>query len=711
MGNESENEVKVVKDMNNYITFEKVQESLNLSNPKLFKKYLHEVFQDLSTQSKSKNIKYISRLIFYDYLKLPIFISDKLFNCFKNHIKDGLIETEFVSGFYQLYMGNFEETTKIIFNLLDFDKDSYIQKEDVKLFLIYLLLDDFDINNNINKVNISDNKVLEEKNKKQMKKLKDIDNLINKTFKKNNIALNDFITILKKNKSDVFLQILCFFYSKKPFSEKSVELLKSKYMNEEEYIEASKKYIQLRKSTKNLIISPSKENDNSFINKIINDSFYLSPKNVIQYDDKPVKPKKRHHRYESCGEFVVNKYNKYEIKKKEKNENIIETPLQKGNIKDIYYENYIYKISETNKISKYYLLLINNDIYYFKNEDKKELIGMHNLSSCFLVEYLNNGEKIIDNKKYYSFSLNFKSNAKIRKFFTCDILIYTSFITHIKESIGFRCFSEIYEIKKTIREGNNSSVSMGIRKDNEECFIIKTMKKNEETKKEQELFHYEIETLKFCLHKNIVQLNDYFETLDEIIIVLKYIEGNTLTNFLKEKNFNLDEKEVAYIIYQIAKGIEYLQKFGIVHRDLKPDNIMIIPKNDELNIKIMDFGFSRIVSKEEKLMEGFGTLYYAAPELIQNSPYNSKIDIWSLGVIIYYMFTGCYPFGGKTEDEIEENILEQNVEFKDGEWETVSDKVKDLIQKCLEKNPEERININEFMCHPWFQILNKKKSG
>ena len=432
MGNESEPEIKVVKDNNNYITFEKVQESLNLSNPKLFKKYLHEVFQDLSTQSKTKNIKYISRLIFYDYLKLPIFISDKLFNCFKNHIKDGLVESEFVSGFYQLYMGNFEETTKIIFNLLDFDKDSFIQKEDVKLFLIYLLLDDFNINNN--KINISDNDalILEEKNKKQMKKLKDIDNLINKTFKKNNIALNDFILILKKNKSDVFLQILCFFYSKKPFSEKSVELLKSKYMNEEEYLEVSKKYIQLRKSTKSLIISPSKENDNSFINKIINDSFYLSlsPKNIIKkYESTPIRPKKGHHRYGSCGEFVINKYNNYEIQKKEKekDENFIETPLYIGNNKDIYYENYIFKISENNKITKYYLLLINNDIYYFKNEDKKELIGMHNLSSCFLVEYLNNGEKIIDNKKYYSFSLNFKSNAKIRKFFTCDILIYTIF--------------------------------------------------------------------------------------------------------------------------------------------------------------------------------------------------------------------------------------------------------------------------------------------
>ena len=146
MGLNNDTEIKVVKNTINYITFEKVQEFLNLSNPKLFKKYLHEVFQDISTTSEQKKIKYISRFIFHDYIKLSIFISDKLFDSFKNHIKEGLIETEFVSGFYQLYMGSFEETTKIIFNLLDFDKDSYVQKEDVKLFLAHLLLDDF--NNN-----------------------------------------------------------------------------------------------------------------------------------------------------------------------------------------------------------------------------------------------------------------------------------------------------------------------------------------------------------------------------------------------------------------------------------------------------------------------------------------------------------------------------------------------------------------------------------
>ena len=487
MGIDNDPEIEIVKDTNNYISFEKVQEFLNLSNPKLFKKYLHEVFQDISTNSEHKKIKYISRLIFHDYIKLPLFISDKLFDSFKNHIKEGLVETEFVSGFYQLYMGNFEETTKIIYNLLDFDKDSYVKKEDVKLFLAHLLLDDF---NNNYKEKISDENIIEKRNQNQLKKLKDIDNLINKTFKNDNIKLNDFILILKKNKSDVFLQILCFIYKKKPFSEKSIEFLKSKYMNDDEYLESSKKYIFSKKSTKNLIISPTKENDNSYINKIINEEFNIShsPKNskenqlIKKYDSTPIRPKKGHHRYGSCGEFVLNKNNnKYEIKTNS-------TPSKKDikcgqnlNGDDIFYENYIFKISENNKISKFYLFLINNDIYYFKKDDKKELIGMHNISTCFLLEHENHGEKKIDNKTYlnlFSFSLFFKSNSKIRKFYTDDITIYNNFISQIKKSMDIRNFSDFYEIKEFINEGKNNSVNRGIKKDTGELVTIKTIKKS-----------------------------------------------------------------------------------------------------------------------------------------------------------------------------------------------------------------------------------------
>ena len=710
MGKDSDTEMKK-NENNKYISFEKVQESLNLSNPKIFKIYLHDIFLDLSSSPDSKNTKYMSKISFYDFLKLPIFISDKLFKSFKNHNKGGLLESEFVNGFYKLYMGSFEETTKIIFNLLDFDKDSEIQKEDIKFILTYLFLNSFN-NNNYSDEN---NEIIY---KKQMKKMKEINDLVNKTFKKKDINMNEFINCLKKNKSDIYLQILCFLYNYKPFSAKSVECLKSKYMNDEEYQEGSQKYISLRKSSKNLIITPTKEND-EIINKVINGKNNYSPKtsgkklqdnsSFHRFESTPIKGNYIHNRYGSCGEIKTEYLNKFdkEKNKKQNNKSLFSGISSENNINNdkINYENYIYKISENNKISKFYLLLIDNDIFYYKEKNKKELIGMHNLSSCFIKEGEKEGDKIIDNNIYYSFSIIFKSNSKIRKFYTSDLEIYNEFVSNIKTIIGYRNFEDYYKIEKEIGIGRNSHVNLGIQKDTGQLVTIKIIDKTDETKNEEELVRYEIDILKFCHHKNIVHLIDYFETIENIIIILNYIEGNTLGEYLKNNNFNFKESKIANIVLQIANGIKYLHKFGIIHRDLKPDNIMITQNNSE--VKIMDFGLSKIASKEEKLIEGFGTLYYAAPEIIQNMPYNKEVDVWSLGVILYYMFTGCYPFMGKEEDEIEDKIINEPVEFKDGEWEVISDKVKDLIRKCLEKNPEERITIDDFINHPWFNNILK----
>jgi serine/threonine protein kinase len=332
---------------------------------------------------------------------------------------------------------------------------------------------------------------------------------------------------------------------------------------------------------------------------------------------------------------------------------------------------------------------------------------MHNLSSCFIEEYEERGKKIIEDNIYYSFSIIFKSNSKHRKFYVSDINTYNCFTSCIKQAIGYRKFEDYYEIKEEIGVGRNSHVNLGIQKDTGKLVTIKIIKKSDETIEEEELVRYEIDILKFCHHKNIAHLVDYFETIDKIIIILNYIKGNTFSEYLKENNFNLKEAKAANIIIQIANGIKYLHKFGIVHRDLKPDNIMIMQNDNQIIAKIMDFGLSKIVSKEETLNEGFGTLFYAAPEIIQNMPYNKEVDVWSLGVILFYMFTGCYPFMGKEEEEIEEKIINDPVEFKDGEWEILSDKLKDLIQKCLEKYPEERITIDDFINHPWFKLLLK----
>ena len=101
-----------------FVTFEIIQDTLGLKNPILFSKYLREVFNDLSNALDKDGHKYLTRMTFYDYIKLPIFIAEKLFSSFSVSSKNGLCESEFVNGLFKLYMGNFEETTGIIFNLI-----------------------------------------------------------------------------------------------------------------------------------------------------------------------------------------------------------------------------------------------------------------------------------------------------------------------------------------------------------------------------------------------------------------------------------------------------------------------------------------------------------------------------------------------------------------------------------------------------------------
>ena len=818
-------EEKVENIQQDFVTFEIIQDALGLKNPMLFTKYLKEVFNDLSNSIDKEGRRYLTRMAFFDYIKLPILLAEKLFLSFAKTSQSGLSESEFVDGLFKLYMGNFEETTGVIFNILDFNKDGKINKEDAKIILSHLPINE--VKDDKENKNDLVNKIFGA----QIKSLKEIDSIVSETFDKygGEMDLKQFTEIVTEKNSEIFLQILCFLYEKIPFTSKNIDVFKKNYdLTEIEYDKISANFRRSKKSgsikiktpkydsllsparnflnqfgrrfslneefistnltlsKKNKKIEENKENEKD-INSI-NSSLIASNSPIFNFNDNDKNMNEINMQIEENINKKNDPYNKNVDIVRLNNENILEGTQNKlqpnENIKDlvnrakkgysspskylqdknyinhkaisnalfgsnskqfdtdlkvvnesddenekmedvekinnninaknndniIHYENWVYKITESNKIKKFYLDLVNKDTFYYKSEEKKEIVGMHNLSGCFIQD--NCESKIFDGVEYSCFEIYSKNKSKMRKYYTTTPQIAKEFIENIKKAIGYVKFSDLYEMKEVIGKGKFGVVNLGIHRKTGQQVAIKILnKENIKTIEDKELVQIEIGILKLCHHPNIIRLLDHLENTNYIYIVTEYIEGGTLGQYFKKKKFNFSERQAMNIMCQLASGVKYLHQYGIVHRDLKPDNIMIIPKNDELNIKIMDFGFSRIVSKEEKLMEGFGTLYYAAPELIQNSPYNSKIDIWSLGVIIYYMFTGCYPFRGKTEDEIEENILEQNVEFKDGEWETVSDNVKDLIQKCLEKNPEERININEFMCHPWFQILNKKKSG
>ena len=242
-------------------------------------------------------------------------------------------------------------------------------------------------------------------------------------------------------------------------------------------------------------------------------------------------------------------------------------------------------------------------------------------------------------------------------------------------------------------------------KKTKERVAIKIIKKKKAKPSDIELVRTEIDVMKLCHHPNVVHLLDHFENAEYIFIVMEYIRGGRLTDYMKEKKFNFSEKRAAELIYEIAVGVKYLHKYGIIHRDLKPDNIMLTEANDKGHIKIMDFGLSKILGKKEKTSDGFGTLTFVSPEVLIRKPYNKEIDIWSIGVILYLMLSGDLPFDDEEDDEqkIAKSIVFNEVEFPQKKFGNKSKEVIDLIKRCLTKEPKDRIKVDEIIKSDWIK--------
>ena len=817
MGNEQ------LKQKQDFVTFELIQDSLGLNNPVLFKNYLKEVFNDLGNSVDKQNRKFISRMAFYDYIKLPIFIAEKLFMSFSKSSTQGLCEEEFVENFFKLYMGSFEETAKMIFNLLDFDKDGIIKKDDVKIVLSYLPL------NEINDEKEEKNDLVSKIFGTQMKSLEEIDNIISETFNKykGEMNLKEFTEIVSEKNSEVFLQILCFLYEQIPFNVKNIEALKIKYdkmIKDEDYEMMTENYIKNKKSnsiriktpkqstllspatifmkkfklrkfsltekeitpfntsdknnkklsddttkvsdTNNSINSSRKESGNSADNNSSNNINVVEDLNLKKTTSDPYNKNidivrldnenylennknnkllnensnikdlvaKSKNRYNSPTKYlqdksylnhlainssILNRENKNfdnQLKPINENDDENENKTDEANLKEILnninnninYENWVFKITESGKLRKFFLVLVNKDTYYYKSEKKTDFVGMHNLSGCFVQECQE--KKIIDGVEYFSFEIYCKNKSKTRKYYTNKEEVCKEFVEKIKKAIGYVKFSDLYEMKEVIGKGKFGVVNLGIHKKTGQQVAIKILnKENIKTMEDKELVRIEIGILKLCHHPNIVRLLDHLENNDFIYIITEYIEGGTLGQYLKKKKFNFSERQATNIMSQIANGVKYLHQYGIVHRDLKPDNIMITQQNDYGVIKIMDFGLSKIVSPNERMVDGYGTLSYVAPEVLLRTPYNKEVDIWSLGVILFYMLSGHLPFRGKKEQEVAEKIVYDPLEFDEDDWEIRSQKVRDLITCCLQKKREDRITIDEFINHPWFKKNMKQK--
>ena len=241
---------------------------------------------------------------------------------------------------------------------------------------------------------------------------------------------------------------------------------------------------------------------------------------------------------------------------------------------------------------------------------------------------------------------------------------------------------------------------------------------NKYNNEKYDLFKEEINILKTINHPNIVKLYDYYETNKNIYIIMEYIEGGTLKQYL-EKNKIINEAKVKEIIFYILKAIEHLHKNSIIHRDIKLDNIMLENENNLSSLKIIDFGLSiRFNNNNNNENNIFcGTILYMSPELLDkkniHKNYNDKErDIWAVGIIMYQLLYNKHPFHNKGEsmkiykEKLKNYVLNKNLIFYD-EINKINRNGKKFILQLLEPDWTKRINANYALKKSYFEKYNK----
>jgi BR serine/threonine kinase len=168
--------------------------------------------------------------------------------------------------------------------------------------------------------------------------------------------------------------------------------------------------------------------------------------------------------------------------------------------------------------------------------------------------------------------------------------------------------NDFYDIKEPLGKGKFGLVKSAIHKKTGKNVAVKIMSKKEMTVPDIELQRREIEILKMCQHPYIIRLLDIFENEDNIYIVMENLSGGDLFTYLEKRKFTVTEHRAKTIAHQIATSLYYLHSFGICHRDLKPENILMVDPTEESDLKIVDFGLSKIIGPQETSLDPFGTL-------------------------------------------------------------------------------------------------------
>lgn len=212
-----------------------------------------------------------------------------------------------------------------------------------------------------------------------------------------------------------------------------------------------------------------------------------------------------------------------------------------------------------------------------------------------------------------------------------------------------------YSLLEKIGAGSYATVYKAFKKDGcREVVAIKCVDKSSLSKSAIDNIVTEIYLLKILRHENIVEMRDFFWDEGHIYIVMEYCDGGDLSSFIKKRH-KLPEQICRRFLQQLALALKYLRNNNVCHMDLKPQNLLLI-RRPQLTLKVGDFGFARFLSNSQTKFAICGSPLYMAPEILLKNKYDARVDLWSVGVIMYECLFGEAPYSSNSFQELAEKI-------------------------------------------------------
>ncbi|KAG7336486.1 serine/threonine protein kinase [Nitzschia inconspicua] len=277
------------------------------------------------------------------------------------------------------------------------------------------------------------------------------------------------------------------------------------------------------------------------------------------------------------------------------------------------------------------------------------------------------------------------------------------------EGLKGKTFREIYQLNARLKSGSFATVCRGTHRASGKKVAIKCVLRKDLPPTDDAAIYDEVAIMSSLSHPHIVPLIDFFEEKDCYFLVMELMSGGDLFDRIGKKKF-YSEADARDLAVKMLKAMAYCHSHQIAHCDMKPKNLLLMSEDNDSYIKLADFGFAARCHTPKSLTKQCGTPFFVSPEILMRQPYDQQSDMWSVGCIIFLLLSGNLPFMGRSQKELFRKIVSGKFEFDEEDWCDVSSDAKDLVQKLLVLDPDERLTSSQALKHQWMKASAERLS-